>query len=114
MSKSDKIKRTQVIQLRVSEEEKSIMQKHANGNVSDWLRAYGLNPKNPHHKPQYRELKQDPEVVRQLAFIGNNVNQIARQINATKKSGGVLNLVSLQAQLLQANELLEQIAKPQR
>jgi hypothetical protein len=114
MSKSDKIKRTKVIQLRVSEDEKAIIQKHANGNVSDWLRAYGLNPKNPHHKPQYRELKQDPEVVRQLAFIGNNLNQLARQINTIKKSGGALNLVAVQAKLLQANELLEQIAKPQR
>lgn len=104
--------RTKLIQVRVTEDEKAIILGNAKGNVSDWFRGFGLNPKSPHTKPQYRELKQDPEVVRQLSFIGNNVNQIARQINVIKKSGGALNLVAAQAQLLQANALLEQIAKP--
>lgn len=114
MSKSAKPVRTKLVQIRVTEEEKTVILTNAKGNVSDWFRAFGLNPKSPHHKPQYRELKQDPEVVRQLAFIGNNVNQFARQVNTIKKSGGLLNLVAIQAQLVQVNKLLERMAKPKR
>lgn len=99
--------------MRVTQDEKDQILANAEGNVSDWFRSFGLNPKSPHTKPRYREAKQDPKLVRQVALIGNNINQLARQVNTIKKEGGTLNLVAVQARLAEANELLSELIKQQ-
>ncbi|EIN9986610.1 plasmid mobilization relaxosome protein MobC [Vibrio parahaemolyticus] len=111
MNHSGKIKRTECIQLRVSKEEKFQIFAHANGNVSDWLRTIALEPDTNPHRTVYKELKQDPALVRQVARIGNNLNQIARYMNIEKKSGLLVDLVAVQAQLVQINTLLSALIK---
>ena len=111
MSKSKKPARTKLIQVRVTEDEKQKIEANANGNVSDWFRQFGLDPKSYHNRPRYKEFKQDPELVRQVALAGNNLNQIARYINSRKKQGVDLDLVLLQAKLVETNELLSQLIK---
>ncbi|NMR82208.1 plasmid mobilization relaxosome protein MobC [Vibrio parahaemolyticus] len=111
MNHSGKIRRTECIQLRVSKDEKLQIFANANGNVSVWLRTMALNPNSCHHKKLYKEIKQDPALVSEVARIGNNLNQIARYINIEKKSGLLVDLVAVQAQLVQINTLLSALIK---
>lgn len=68
-------------------------------NLSDWIRVQ-LDPKQVTHiaPPKKRRsasrIKADPHLLRQLGWIGNNLNQLARQAN---KSGidGITLLTSL-------------------
>ena len=111
MNHSGKIRRTESIQLRVSIEEKLQIFVHANGNVSDWLRTIALDPDINPSRTIYKELKQDPALVREVARIGNNLNQVARYINSAKKTGLLIDLVAVQAQLVQMNTLLSALIK---
>ncbi|ELI5430957.1 plasmid mobilization relaxosome protein MobC [Vibrio parahaemolyticus] len=111
MNHSGKKRRTECIQLRVSKDEKLQIFANANGNVSVWLRTMALKPNSCHHKKQYKEIKQDPVLLREVARIGNNLNQIARYMNSAKKSGLLVDLVAVQAQLVQINTLLSALIK---
>ncbi|MCA3953431.1 MobC family plasmid mobilization relaxosome protein [Vibrio vulnificus] len=111
MNHSGKINRTECIQLRVTKEEKLQIFANANGNVSVWLRTIALAPDVNPRRTIYKELKQDPALVRQVARIGNNLNQIARYMNSAKKSGSLVDLVAVQAQLVQINTLLSALIK---
>ncbi|WP_282174928.1 plasmid mobilization relaxosome protein MobC [Vibrio diabolicus] len=112
MNHSGKINRTECIQLRVTKEEKLQIFANANGNVSVWLRNMALDPNISPHRVFYKELKQDPALVRQVARIGNNINQIARYINTVNKAGCLVDIVAVQAQLVQMNTLLSSLIKP--
>ncbi|MGM6300844.1 plasmid mobilization relaxosome protein MobC [Vibrio parahaemolyticus] len=113
MNHSGKIRRTECIQLRVSKDEKLqiFANANANGNVSVWLRTMALNPNSCHHKKRYKEIKQDPALLREVARIGNNLNQVARYINTAKKAGLLIDLMAVQAQLVQMNALLSALIK---
>ncbi|EMP3076150.1 MULTISPECIES: plasmid mobilization relaxosome protein MobC [Vibrio] len=112
MSKHKRPVRLEMIQVRVTKDEKDQIFANANGNASRWLRDLGLNPNSLVNKPRYKELKQDPKLVKEVASIGNNINQIARQINTVKKTtGGALNLIAVQARLAETNELLSKLIK---
>ncbi|WP_318445720.1 plasmid mobilization protein [Photobacterium leiognathi] len=111
MNHSGKINRTEIIQLRVTKDEKLQIFAHANGNVSDWLRTIALDPDTNPRRTIYKEFRQDPALVQQIARIGNNLNQIARYINSAKKSGSLVDLVAVQAQLVQMNALLSALIK---
>ncbi|PMM19571.1 hypothetical protein BCT58_19800 [Vibrio lentus] len=105
------MRRTECIQLRVTKEEKLQIFTNANGNVSVWLRTIALDPDVNPRRTIYKELKQDPVLVRQVARIGNNLNQITRYMNSAKKSGSLVDLVAVQAQLVQMNALLSTLIK---
>jgi len=90
-----KIKRTARYELRLTPEELSRWKAHAKNagkNLSDWIRSnVGLGAAESHIK-KIRPLKHDipkadPEVIRELAKIGNNLNQIARALNICAKDG---------------------------
>ncbi len=111
MNHCGKIRRTEVIQLRVTKDEKLQIFAHANGNISDWLRTIALDPDINPLRTIYKEFRQDPALVREIARIGNNLNQVARYINSAKKSGSLVDLVAVQAQLVQMNALLSALIK---
>jgi hypothetical protein len=111
MNHSGKINRTECIQLRVTKDEKLQIFAYANGNVSDWLRTIALDPDMNPRRTIYKEFRQDPALVQQVARIGNNLNQVARCINSAKKSGSLVDLVAVQAQLVQMNALLSALIK---
>lgn len=73
-------KREKVIKIRATESEYSELQKrNTKARLAEWMREYCLGAK-PTRSAQVPPV--DPALLRQLAGIGNNINQIARSVNA--------------------------------
>lgn len=73
-------KRTDRILLRVTPDEKAAITQNAADagvGVSRFLRAVGVGQKLAARRPSANDA-----AIRQLALIGNNVNQIAKRVNA--------------------------------
>lgn len=68
------------IPIRLSDSEKSKLLSLADGReLAPWIREVCLNEKPKH---RITPPKIDPDLIRHLAAIGNNVNQIARVLNS--------------------------------
>lgn len=80
MDKPVKVIRSKSIKLRFSEDElKRVDEKLPHGIVrAVWLRELALNKEV---QPQIPMPKCDPELIRSINGIGNNLNQIARKVN---------------------------------
>lgn len=83
MSTEPEQKREKIIKIRVSPEELATLQMHCTrGELARWMRETCLNPGQTDLVNDLKgSVKVDPELLRQLASIGNNLNQIARQVN---------------------------------
>ncbi len=95
------MKRNRYIKVRVSEEELQLIKSKAaatDSNVSDLLRHLTLNMRI--HKSQY-----DKELIRQIARIGSNINQLARWANRHKERSPTLETV------LWLNRIYESVKK---
>jgi len=71
------------VKFRASEDEKKLLAeraKEAGLSVSDLCRTSLANPPKRSRKP--RQVTADPELIRQVARIGNNLNQLARLIHS--------------------------------
>jgi Bacterial mobilisation protein (MobC) len=80
-----KPKRTKSVKIRVSEDELSAMRERCDRPMlADWLRDFALGETKRRPVP-----KADPELLRQLAAIGNNLNQLARWVNTIKPASAV-------------------------
>ena len=78
MTQSDK--RTKKISIRVNDKEKIDLLARCDGSeLAVWMRKICLNERSK-RPPKYPEI--DPQLLRQLAGIGNNINQIARHLNS--------------------------------
>lgn len=78
MTKSEK--RENKISIRVSDTEKTDLLNRCSGSeLAVWMRETCLD-QQPKRKPKYPEI--DPQLLRQLSGIGNNINQIARHLNS--------------------------------
>lgn len=80
--------RDKKVQIRMSADEKALILERAQGaDISTFLRDLGLGhkPKIPEKKPRVVIHSADPELVREVAKIGNNINQIAKHLNLTKE-----------------------------
>lgn len=79
-------KREKIIKVRVSAEELETLKwrcpKH---RLAEWMREACLNPDTDWVRKTKQPDPVDPKLLRQLAGIGNNLNQIARQVNAKRK-----------------------------
>ena len=76
------------VQIRMSAEEKAQILERAQGSdISTFLRELGLghDPKVPEQKAKVIVHSADPELIRYVAKIGNNINQIAKNLNLTKE-----------------------------
>ena len=72
-------KREKVIKIRATESEYSELQKrNTKARLAEWMREYCLGEK-PTRSAQVPPV--DPALLRQLAGIGNNINQIAHACN---------------------------------
>lgn len=79
-------KREKIIKVRVSPEELATLKMHSTRDeLARWMRETCLNPGQA---DLVRGLKGpepvDPALLRQLASIGNNLNQIARRVNTSE------------------------------
>lgn len=80
-----KQKREKSIKIRVAESELSAMRERCDRpQLADWLRDLALDQVKRRPVPQA-----DPALLRQLAAIGNNLNQLARWVNTTKPASAV-------------------------
>ena len=90
--------------------------------LSDWLRARvdadqqtHIAPARPRRARDPRHLA-DPALMRQLAALGSNLNQIARAVNDCRQVGSPVHLVELLTLLrsieAEAGRLLPQLPPP--
>ena len=80
-----KPKRAKSIKIRVSEEELWAMREgRGRGQVGVWLRDLALGQTKRKPVPQA-----DPALLRQLAAIGNNLNQLAKWVNSAKPASAL-------------------------
>ena len=59
-------------------------------------------------------IKSDPKLLQQLAMIGNNLNQIAKNLNSQTNAKNPIDLLNVSAQLQQLHDQLKQIKECQK
>ncbi len=94
-------KRNKSIKIRVNESEFSALNKQKEkagfSMLADYMRSVSLNLEMS-VKQEYPKV--DPVLQRQLSGIGNNINQIARQVNSSEiKAGDSLQIISYLASI---------------
>jgi hypothetical protein len=91
--------RTKMLAVRVSEAEHAALLDRCNRpRLAEWMRSVCLGEPvaRKHRRPPPMI---DPALLRQLAGLGNNLNQIARQVNTATVAGGALPAVQICAAL---------------
>lgn len=84
-------KRTKRIEIAVTDDEyESLMQLKTTQHLASWMREVCLNKKT---KRRGKPPTVDPALLRHLAAIGNNVNQIARQCNSTLSATDAIDVL---------------------
>lgn len=97
------VKREREIKIRLSNDEHDQILKMANGKpLASFMREYCLSADNEYfakvakaNRAKINRLTVNPELLRQLAGIGNNVNQISRNLNALLRVGQGVDLIKL-------------------
>jgi hypothetical protein len=114
-----------VVTINLTEEQKTIIQARAVDvglTMSEYIRQSAIDhtivPElNPHKavvrtKIVYSQRTQgEVEIVRQLAKIGNNLNQLTRAINTTKKIGEPIDLVRVATYLYSLDQEITNVLK---
>lgn len=104
--KKPRNKRTEKLEIRLFIDEVAILRERYDGKngrpFSTNVRTYLLESKLP---PISK--KPDPETLRALGYIGNNLNQIARSLNATK--GRAFDKLETLRALVELRELVEEL-----
>lgn len=96
-------KRTKEIKIRLTDSEhKSLLEMAQDQQLATFIREYCLSADSEHfakiakkNREKINRLSVSPELLRQLAGIGNNVNQVARVLNQQKKSGETIELIKI-------------------
>ena len=96
--------RDKYIQIRLSADEKTDIESRAGSiNTSAFLRQLALKQPipQPNSKPTIVIHSADPELVRHVAWIGNNMNQIAKHLNSGNSVDNsiLLQLIEIQSAL---------------
>lgn len=100
-----KTKRTKEIKIRLTEQEHQALLDRKKGELAVWIRNTCLEQEIP----QSKQVKTaDPELLRQLAKIGGNLNQIAKHAN-TDALGGKIDRLRLLGELAVIREQLDEL-----
>lgn len=96
--------RDRYLQIRLTEEERSEIQRLAGSiDTSTFLRRLALKQPTPQPNPKPTIVihSADPELVRHVAWIGNNINQIAKHLNSGNSvdNSVLLQLIEIQSAL---------------
>jgi hypothetical protein len=84
-------KRNKSIKIRLFESELAELNEKKTGNeLARWMRETCLGKKTKRRNPP---VNVDPKLLRQLAAIGNNINQVARQCNNNLASSDALDVI---------------------
>lgn len=88
----EKEKRNIKLTIRLSQSEYDKIQEKCDGQMAVWIRDLALD--NQHEKPKRIVQVADPDLLRHLARIGNNMNQIARSLNSDASRAEQLALLA--------------------
>lgn len=73
-------KRTKEIKIRLTDAEHAqLLERSQKARLAEWMREYCLSAAAK--RPRISPPKVEPALLRQLAGIGNNLNQVARRLN---------------------------------
>lgn len=76
-------KRDKTLKVRVSSDElEALRQRCPKARLAEWMREQCLAPEGACSRKPRTAPAVDPALLRQLASIGNNLNQIARRVNS--------------------------------
>lgn len=102
------------IKIRLTQEEKTEIQARAGAiNISTYLRKLALNQPVPQPPPPTTKTiihTADPELIRAVAWIGNNMNQIAKHLNSGNATDNSMLLQMIEIQRALDAELKRVIA----
>lgn len=106
MKMKEEDKRKRIIRVRVNDIEFAQLQEKAGAvRISPFLRTLGLGYQ-PRKKPTP---KADPVLIRELARLGNNLNQLTKTANQMRAQGEHLDALRLLSALHDIEDELEQI-----
>lgn len=98
------MKRTKSIKIRLTEQEHSdLLANKGKKELATWLRELGLGAKA---RPKY-----DPDLVRQVARIGTNLNQIAKAVNQSASLGSPIDKAKIALELTVIREQLSSLLR---
>jgi hypothetical protein len=107
---SDKVIRTKQVKVRFTDEEHKLAVHLSPKALAIWLREMALDSTQDFVVSQKKKAivlpKKDPALVRQLAGIGNNLNQLTVRVNAEKAS---IDKVLILAKLAEISDQLNKI-----
>ena len=91
-------KRGHKISIRASDEElDELRNRAADQPLAEWLRELGLSQQRKRERQRWTSPPQvDPQLIRHLSMIGNNINQIARALNQNQNADSLAVLVEIQ------------------
>ena len=94
-------KRPTTIKVRLSHDERQVLaERKTRPHLARWMREFCLGAapveREPDDRPKVTPPPVDPALLRQLAGIGNNINQIARVVN---RDGDPIDRAQVLAQL---------------
>lgn len=93
MTKKDSVKRQKEIKIRLTDEEHQALQNRCTkASLATWIRETCLSEKRT---AQSKIIPTDPKLLRQLAGIGNNINQIARTVNQQSKTDTPIDKIAI-------------------
>lgn len=100
--------RIKEIKIRLTEQEHQLLQSKKTGlELATWIRATCLGVQTR----QKNTKGSDPALVRQLAKIGANLNQLAKIANTEQAKGDIINLLRLTGELAIIREQLNELLK---
>lgn len=101
------MQRTKSIKIRLTEQEHLTLLENKQGReLSTWLRQLGLGA--------YKPKKFDPALVREVARIGTNLNQIAKAVNQSASVGSPIDKAKIVLELALIKEQLNVLLERQR
>jgi hypothetical protein len=106
-----KPKRTKEIKIRLTEQEHQDLLQRKKGELAVWIRNTCLEQEISQPKTVKTA---DPELLRQLAKIGGNLNQIAKATNTEQARGDIINLLRVTAELATIREQLDELLEHHR
>jgi hypothetical protein len=99
--------RKHVVKLRFSDDElKRVRACFVKRKVASSIRSLALGQPPPRHNPM---LEVRRELVRDVARIGNNLNQLARGVNQANLSGSQIDTLRLLAKLIEIQEAVQNL-----
>ena len=93
----EKVKRQKEIKIRLTDEEhQALLDRCTKASLATWMRENCLSEKRT---KQSEVVEVNPQLLRQLAGIGNTLNQIARIVNQKAKTDTPLDRIAVIAAL---------------